>query len=151
MLHALAVILTNLTRTASLARQASEDRDCVVQALHVLDALETNAVPRRIANFTREYLTLLAKSGNVAPPSPLKDRNQGILPPEDHMSNFNDYLPSHMLHISNFNDHLPSQSPLMQSGNGTEMNGFTMVNSHGLGQPTAFLPSLNVHFHEGRP
>lgn len=146
--RAFAVVLTNLTRLNGMARQTSPDRDSVVQALHVLDALDNNDATRRIANFAREYLTLLAKSGIVEPPSPLNDRYQGTPPPWGEMSNFDTHIPPPPpMSIGNWNDHLPSQSTAMPVYEGTAMNGFTMLNSHDIGQPAPFLPSSNVPFH----
>jgi hypothetical protein len=146
MLRALAVVLTNLTRVSGMLGQTSQDRDSIIQALHVLDVLDQTAIPRRIANFAREYLTLLAKSGIVASPSPLKDRYRGTPPPGGHMSNFDDHLPRHTPPIGNFDDHLSQPTPMMVY-NGAMMNGFTMLQGHDLRPPPAFLPSS----YHGRP
>jgi hypothetical protein len=151
LVRALAVVLTSMTRTIGDERQVSQDRDSIIQALHVLDALDSNAVPRRIANFAREYLTLLAKSGKVAPPSPLKDRFQGPPPPFGHMSNFDDHLPPPPA-MGNFEDHLHPPPPPPQAVplyHRAPMNGFTMTPGQNLGPAPHFLPSQNMSFHAG--
>ncbi|KIW07021.1 uncharacterized protein PV09_01915 [Verruconis gallopava] len=153
MLRALAVVLTSLTRTAGISHQTSKDRDAVIQALHVLDSLDNNDVPRRIANFTREYLTLLAKSGRISSLAPLKNRYHGPPSPSEH-SNHDDYLqiPSHFP-FGNFDAHIPSDQSHFQSFSGASYtdateNSFVLVDNHSLGQMPQFIVP-DVHFHGG--
>jgi len=60
LIRALSVIIHCWAQIPLPARQTSDDRDYVIQALHVLDAMDSDNAVRKITMLVRELFTLLS-------------------------------------------------------------------------------------------